>query len=371
MGDAMNRSLITRIDVALGVVLAGGGIVIATLIDKQMHPESPLDAWGSSLIAAAGLALVIRRRAPVVAVLVAGGATTLYLLLGYSYGPIMTSLFIAVYGLARYRPPRQSAPIATAVLAVLLTHLLTDDQSLNGALGLVPGSAWVAVPYAIGLSVWMSAHAREQERARHVSDERMRIAQDVHDIVGHTLAAIKVQADVALHVMHKTPAQAETALRAIAATSGDALNELRITLADLTSDAGDAPTPGIARLDELSDRMRAAGLRIHLERSGTPRTLPTPVEVATYRVLQEAMTNVLRHSPTSRADIHVCYRDDGVAIRVSNPLPRGFRMPNAPAGMGLAGMRRRTESLGGRFSAAITADDAFQVTAELPAPETS
>jgi signal transduction histidine kinase len=204
--------------------------------------------------------------------------------------------------------------------------------------------------------------------ARHDgADERMRLAQDVHDIVGHTLAAIKVQADVALHVVDRQPAQAATALRVISATSGDALNELRFALADLMSNVGHVSTPGLARLDELGDRMRAAGLRVHVERRGTPRTLPGPVEVAGYRVLQEALTNVLRHGPMSRADVQVCYRDAGVTLQVSNPLPRDFTLPCA-AGMGLAGMRRRVDSLGGRFSAVISAGDSFQVTADLPAP---
>ena len=240
-----------RVDLALAAALAVAEVVIAWLIDAGMNPGTPLDLWGMSLIAVSALALAVHRHWPIVAVAVAAGVTTLYLLLGYSYGPIMVGLFIAVYGLARYSPPRQSALVASIVLLVLLTHLLRNKQSLGGAIGIVPGSAWVVVPYAAGLSVRLMRQAREDERARHVADERMRLAQDVHDVVGHNLAAIKMQADIALHVMRKNPEKAEAALIAISGSSGEALGELRTALAELKDHGSRSPTPGLARLDEV------------------------------------------------------------------------------------------------------------------------
>jgi signal transduction histidine kinase len=357
-----------RADLAFAVGLAVAGVAIARLIDAGMHPGTRLDLWGMSLIAAAALALAGRRRWPIVAVAAAAGATTLYLLLGYSYGPIMVSLFIGVYSLARYRPPRQSALVAVIVLLVLLTHLLSNEQSLSGAEGIVPGSAWVVVPYAAGLSVRLTRQAREHERARHVADERTRVAQDVHDIVGHNLAAIKMQADIALHVMRKNPGQAEAALNAISGSSGEALGELRTALAGLKGHDSRLPTPGLARLDELGDRMRAAGLRVRIARTGTPRTLSSPVEVASYRVIQEALTNVLRHGPVPQAEVCVRYRDGGVSLTVTNPVPAGLTAPGPSPGMGLAGMERRVTSLGGRFVTAITPDSHFQVMADIPEP---
>lgn len=355
-------------DLMLAVVLAVAGVVIARLIDPHLEPGAPLDAAGAVLIVVAALALAVRRRWPIVAVAGSAGATTLYLLLGHSYGPIFVSLGIAVYSLARYCPPRQSAIAATVVLAALLTHLITNQQAWNEALGGWPSSGWVVVPYAAGLSVRLARQAREQERAQHVADERVRLAQDVHDIVGHNLAAIKMQADVALHVMRKNPGQAEAALRAISGSSGEALGELRTALTELSSDGSRSPTPGLARLDELGDRMRAAGLRVRIERTGTPRALPGPVDVAGYRVVQEALTNVLRHGPVPQARVQVRYRDGGVSLVITNPVPWGFPAPEVGGGMGLAGMRRRVTSGGGRFGAAITADSHFQVTADIPEP---
>jgi signal transduction histidine kinase len=195
----------------------------------------------------------------------------------------------------------------------------------------------------------------------------MRLAQDVHDIVGHILAAIKMQADIALHVLQKSPGQAEASLQAISGSSGEALSELRTALAGLRDDGSRSPTAGLARLDELGDRMRAAGLRVRIERTGTPRALPGPVEVAGYRVVQEALTNVLRHGPVPQATVQVRYSGDGVSLMITNPVPRDFSTP-APdgAGMGLAGMQRRVTSLGGQFLTVITADNHFQVTADIP-----
>ncbi len=368
---------IARLDLALAATLAVTGVVIARLIDADM-PGTPLDLWGMALIAVAALALAGRRRWPIVAVALAGGATTLYLLFGYSYGLIMVSLFIGVYSVARYCPPRQSGLVAALVLLVLLTHLLTNEQALSGALGIVPGSAWVVVPYAAGLSVRLTRQARADERARHVADERTRLAQDVHDIVGHNLAAIKMQADIALHVMRKNPGQAEAALHAISGSSGEALGELRTALAGLKGPDSRLPTPGLARLDELADRMRAAGLRVRVERTGTPRTLASPVEVASYRIVQEALTNVLRHGPVPQAQVCVRYQDDGVSLTITNPVPGSLAVPEPGtgmglagmglAGMGLAGMKRRVTALGGRFAAVITVDSRFQVSADIPEP---
>jgi signal transduction histidine kinase len=368
VNETLRRWRVPLADLMLAVVLAAAGVAIARLIDPHLRPGTPLDAWGAALIVMAALALAVRRRWPIVAVAGSAGATTLYLLLGHSYGPIMVSLGIAVYTLARHCPPRQSAIVAAAVLAALLTHLVTNEQAWSEALGGWPSSSWVVVPYAAGLSVRLTRQAREQERAQHVADERIRLAQDVHDIVGHNLAAIKMQADVALHVMRKNPGQAEAALRAISGASGEALGELRTVLTELGSDGGPSPTPGLARLDELGDRMRAAGLRVRIERTGTPRALPGPVDVAGYRVVQEALTNVLRHGPVPQAQVQVRYRDGGVSLVITNPVPQGFPAPEPSRGMGLAGMQRRVTSLGGRFLAAITADSHFQVTAHLPEP---
>jgi signal transduction histidine kinase len=114
--------------------------------------------------------------------------------------------------------------------------------------------------------------------------------------------------------------------------------------------------------------MRAAGLRVRIERTGTPRALPGPVDVAGYRVVQEALTNVLRHGPVPQARVQVRYDEDELMVTVTNPLTPDFPAPQADRGMGLSGMHHRVTSLGGRFLALVTADSCFQVTAEIPEP---
>ncbi|SEG98767.1 Signal transduction histidine kinase [Saccharopolyspora kobensis] len=353
-------------DAALAVAITLVGLVGTTIADRWSDTAiRPLDALGLAVVAAAGLSLVLRRRQPVFTAGAVALLTSTYLVLGYTYGPIMLSLVVAVYSLARHRPPSTSAPVAVGVLAVLLVHVLTTGSGLPSLLGAIPGSAWVAVPFAIGSVLRVQREAAERNRAeqlrQRVDDERLRIAQEVHDVVGHGLAAIKMQADVALHVLAKKPEQAEVALEAISRTSSDALDELRATLAVVRR--SDVRTPGLARLDDLLQRMREAGLAVELSTAGQPRQLPPVVDLTGYRILQESLTNVLRHTSDKRAEVSVEYAEDAVVLTITNPLsgPGG-----GGGGLGLPGMRQRVASLGGEFTAGPTADRRFTVHARLP-----
>jgi signal transduction histidine kinase len=226
------------------------------------------------------------------------------------------------------------------------------------------------VPFAIGatrrLSLESAAQARAEVLRQHVNDERLRVAQEVHDIVGHGLAAIKMQADIALHVLAKKPDQAGTALNAISRTSSEALEELRATLAVVrrtSADTSRQPAPSLTRIDELRQRMADAGLDVCLETSGAPRALPAVVDLAGYRVVQESLTNVLRHSVARTATVMVRYDDDAVHVVVTNPARD---VPGARGGLGIAGMRRRVTALGGEFHAGATTDGRFEVRARIP-----
>jgi signal transduction histidine kinase len=177
-----------------------------------------------------------------------------------------------------------------------------------------------------------------------------------------------MQADVALHVLAKKPEQAETALAAISRTSSQALEELRATLAlvrDSGSDATRSPAPGLARLAELRRRMGEAGLAIAIERAGEPRALPPLVDLTGYRIVQESLTNVLRHSGADQATVAISYHPDRVELTISNQLAGA---PGRGGGLGIPGMRQRALDLGGTFEAGPTADGRFEVHACLPAP---
>jgi signal transduction histidine kinase len=358
-------------DIAVAVVLAIVGVTSAALASVWgVVADRPADVVGFALAVGAGLVLALRRRWPLATLAVATAMTSAYLIAGYPYGFIWLSFAVAVYTVARDRPLRQALPPAVATLPLLLVHLMTNSAALPGLLGLAPATAWVAVPFAIGatrrLSLESAAQARAEVLRQHVNDERLRVAQEVHDIVGHGLAAIKMQADIALHVLAKKPDQAGTALNAISRTSSEALEELRATLAVVrrtSADTSRQPAPSLTRIDELRQRMADAGLDVCLETSGAPRALPAVVDLAGYRVVQESLTNVLRHSVARTATVMVRYDDDAVHVVVTNPARD---VPGARGGLGIAGMRRRVTALGGEFHAGATTDGRFEVRALIP-----
>jgi signal transduction histidine kinase len=354
-------------DAALAIVL--GALAAASLASgfgaAQAHGVA-VDARGIALTGAVGLVLAVRRRWPFATLAVAASLTSSYLLLGYPFGLIFVPLVVAVYTVARHRPLTIAVPAAVGALGLLLLHLLVSSE---GALGLAYGTAWVAVPLGIGATVRarqeVAARARADTIRAHVDQERLRVAQEVHDIVGHGLAAIKMQADVALHVLPKKPEQAEKALDAISRTSAQALEELRATLAAVRAAGGDggrAPAPSLARLDELRARMGEAGLHVHVETRGEPRTLPPVVDLTGYRIVQESLTNVLRHTAAKDVTVVIGYEESAVRVAVSNPVTGAV---HDNGGSGIAGMRHRVLDLGGTFSAG-PAGGRFEVTASLP-----
>jgi signal transduction histidine kinase len=362
----VSRQQIGDIVLAAAMLVIG---VIGTAAAGRADPlaSRPVDVYAIALVAAAAGALATRRRWPLSTLVVVAALIATYLMAGYTYGPIYFPFFVAAYTAARHRPIAQAGPVALAALVLTLAHLLT----YSGALwGVAPAAAWVVVPFTLGVTIRVSREAAERERAallrQRIDDERLRVAHDVHDIVGHGLAAIRMQADVALHVMEKKPEQAQVALEAISRTSGEALNELRATLGairDPDHEGGRAPEPGLGRLEALQQRMGDAGARIDVRTSGDPRTLPPEVDLAGYRVVQESLTNVLRHSAVKSAEVQIDYLADAVMITVSNPAPDA-----APGrgGLGIAGMRQRVTALGGEFSAGPTPDRRFEVRASIP-----
>jgi len=357
-------------DTLLALCLAFVGVFGTAAVGSRTSADRPVDGWAFALVLTAAGLLMARRRWTLAALTGVTLATSTYLVAGYPYGPILLSFFVAVYTAARRLPLRTSVPAAVVALAVLLLHVFGEGNPLGVWLSLIPGTAWVVAPFAIGVGVRLGQESRAQDRAevirQAVYEERMRVAQDVHDVVGHGLAAIKMQADVALHVLSRKPGQAELALKAISTTSAAALEELRATLVVVRqSDDSRAATPGLAMLGDLEKRMTHAGVRLRILTSGEPRELPPAVDLAAYRVVQEALTNVLRHADSQAATVRVRYDLDTITVEVTNP---GEAVPvsRIGEGTGIAGMRERAVSLGGTFSAAPSPDGGFRVRAALP-----
>ncbi|MGH9248660.1 MAG: sensor histidine kinase [Acidimicrobiales bacterium] len=221
--------------------------------------------------------------------------------------------------------------------------------------------------------------AREELARRAVVDERLRIARELHDIVAHSMGVVVVQAMVADAVLADDPAQARRAVAAIRDTGRSTLDELWGLLGALRSnDDGTAPLPGLANIDALIDQMTRAGLRVAVEVQGECHAVPQTVDLAAYRVVQESLTNALRHAPGGTVRVEVEYRPDSVDVRVTDDggaLSGVDSPPDAPSvalaltagsGNGLAGMAERVELFGGAFSAGRRAGGGFTVTAHLP-----
>ncbi|WP_218038767.1 sensor histidine kinase [Acrocarpospora pleiomorpha] len=211
------------------------------------------------------------------------------------------------------------------------------------------------------------------ERARRtVLEERNRIARELHDVVAHHMSMISIQAQVAPHLVKDPPEELKENLAGIRQNAVEALTELRRVLGVLRSpDAPpDAPQPTLDRLAELAGSVRGAGLILTIETMGEPRPLSPGVELSAFRIIQEALSNAMRHAPGAAVHVKIGYRTDALAIQITNAEPDRPPSPSAGPGHGLLGMRERTVMLGGELTAGRTPDGGYEVTATLPAKDT-
>jgi signal transduction histidine kinase len=365
----MNRLRNHLGDGLLALLLTAIGLVgTAPAARNQGLPG--VGVWAYVLVVVAAVSVVLRRWQPMAALAITAGSTGLYLLSGFPPGPIVFSVVVTLYTTAAYRPLRTAAVASGVVLLVLMAcGWIGADYGLDGV---APVVAWVAAPLAVGVTVRVSREqsrqSRRDEARRQADAERLRVAQEVHDVVGHGLAAINMQAEIALHLLGRQPSNAEAALTAISHTSRESLDELRATLGAVRrgDDLDDrTPVAGLGRLDALVDRTRAVGVPVTVEIDGLVEALPPAVDLAAYRIVQESLTNVLRHAGTATAEVHLSYLDDVLTVRVTDT---GHGEPTVVAdGHGLSGMRERVTILGGTLSAGPRPDGGFAVTATIPA----
>ena len=368
-------------DVALAVVLA---LVTVAGSVGESHPGNPSDkppagvhiaapAAAYLLVAASALALIWRRRRPVLVLAVSLGAALLYICLGYFGGAVMLNPMFALYAVA----VAVAVPTARAIGLSVITMLLLMGATAAfgpfrtaGGFVLIPGE----VAAALFLGLWVaSRHAALRESAeqarRAVDAERLRIARELHDVVAHTMSTINVQAGVAAHVIDQQPEQAAQALEAIRQASKEGLRELRGILNVLRqADEQDerSPAPRLAQLDELVESATRAGLPTSVIIHGRARTLAPTVDLTAYRIVQESLTNALRHAGPTTASVTLSYTDDQLEVEVLDG-GRG-RVDRTPpgAGHGIAGMRERAEAVGGTLIAGPGPDGGFRVQARLP-----
>jgi signal transduction histidine kinase len=351
-------------DSALALIVLAIGLFGTHPAAEVQHDTDRLHPLAYLFVTAAALALIARTRAPLLTLTTTAALTSAYLILGFPYGPIEISLVVAVFTVGRRLPLRTSSIACAAATVALLLHGVVGRSGATPS-GVLPFSAWTIVPFALAVVVKVTAEANALSRAEQVFEERLRIAQEVHDVVGHGLSAINMQAEIALHLLPKRPEQAKEALTAISRTSKEALDELRATLAVVRrSDPSGlrAPTPGLARLDDLVRRMSGTGVPVTVEFTGTPRDLPTAVDLAAYRVVQESLTNVLRHAGPARATVIIDHEPEALTVTVTD---NGTGGPEKP-GHGINGMRDRVTTLGGTFEAGPGPSGGFRVRGSFP-----
>jgi signal transduction histidine kinase len=358
-------------------------------VDQELaRPLAEPAYLGYLLLIVSGLVLVVRRRWPVAVSAVTVACSVVYYTAHYPDGPTWVGLFVTIYTVMAQGDGRRSLQIVAAGKVVLITvWLVTADLQPFNAAGWVffrIGGAIMAA--ALGESVRarrvLAAEAqeraeraeqtKEEEARRRVDAERLRIAREVHDTVAHAIAVINVQAGVTAHVLDKLPDEARETLLVIEQTSARALGELRSTLGMLR-DAGDdrrAPTPGLNQVEELVGLARDAGLDVKLEVASAPVELPGATDQAAYRILQESITNAIRHAGPARVLVSITYGPADLELQVADDGhgPRDAGRGAGDAGRGIVGMRERAALLGGELTAGPGPGGGFRVRARLPLP---
>jgi signal transduction histidine kinase len=334
------------------------------------------NAFSIVLAAVVPLSLIAFGRYPVPVLWFITLATLGYLELDYPYGPILLSLVVAIVG-SVIRGHRAAAWAATGVFYFGHMALRGEFRGEDWSWGAVAGfGAWalvvlIAADFARVRRERMVAARRAQAETerRQANEERLRIARELHDVVAHHMSLISVQAGVALHLVDRNPEQVQTALATIKDASKEALTELRSlvgVLRDEADTAPRAPTTTLSSLDELVERARHAGLTLRKSTSGEVRTLPTAVELAAVRIVQEAITNVVRHADADEAELRLDYGSDMLTVQVDDDGSGGRRLETITEGSGLRGMRERATALGGTLSVEAAPAGGLRIIARLP-----
>ncbi|WP_170111119.1 sensor histidine kinase [Antricoccus suffuscus] len=361
---------------ALMLFFGAGGTRPAS-INQGLGTPGPL-AYALIVIAAASL--VIMRWRPLLAFTITSTAVITYFAVGYAFGPILISEAAAVFMLARRVELRRTL-VAVAILyvAALLTGLAHGmfGHATWWGIGdaIIWICAWIAVPTAIGTAIRTrsesQAGVRAEQARRAASEERLQMAQDLHDTLGHGLAVIAMHSGVALHVLDSRPDKARESLEAIRATSKESIDGLRAQLdllrAGGTDDAPLRPRSGLADAEVLVRRIRSGGVDVAVD-IPMLQGIPPDVDEAAYRILQESLTNVLRHAGPARASVRVRHDNGALSLDVidTGSGPSRSTAATSSRGTGIRGMRARAESVGGTLAAGPGAEGGFAVHATLP-----
>jgi signal transduction histidine kinase len=390
------------VDMLIALVIAVVQVA-GTIAYGRDEPPSPwaFDAFAGVLLVAGPVALLVRRRWPAATLVVAFAAAAGYTAGGYPRGPagLPAFAFAMVSAIMMGRRALAWRVLVVAFPAFTLLPFLLPDE-VEKARGLADASANLLWLPLVGAATEIArsrlerraerAHVAREEARRRASEERLRIARELHDVLAHSISLINVQSGVALHLLEERPEQARPALEAINEASDEALAELRSVLEVLSRGVGEdgahgeagpraplAPTAGLGDLDGLVRRTRAAGLDVQFAVEGEARVVPTGVGLAAFRIVQEALTNVVRHAGgDARATVRLVHAPTALVVQVDDdgrgPLAAGGPGGSTTAGKGagrgrgIAGMRERVNALDGTFTAGPRPGRGFRVQARFP-----
>jgi signal transduction histidine kinase len=367
-------------DTVLALLVAALAVSHVTIAPPARTDVDPL---GYLLVVVASLVLAARRRAPVAVLLLSTACVLAYQMVGYPGVAAGLPVLVAIYTAVR-AGHRLIAGVVTGIAlakgtAATMVMSLTEQPVREVLEGRIMLAGWLIASGVIGEAA-RKQHAylhqveeraaeaersREEAARRRAGEERLRIARELHDSLTHSISVIKVQAGVAVHLARKRGDDVPETLVAIQEASNDASRELRATLEVLRSDGHDQPASSIEGIGGLLTRSEQAGVSATVIVEGQRRALPPEVDRAAYRIIQEALTNVVRHAAPAEASVRLTYGADRLTVQVDDNGQNGTPSPPVP-GVGLLGMRERVADLGGRLVAEPRAVGGFTVRAELP-----
>jgi signal transduction histidine kinase len=391
-GPPWRRWLATPPAVARLPWLSSGVVLLIQLVGSTFASQSQeqtgqadhritLDVFGYALLVLGPALLVLRHRHPPLAAFGTAVTAAVYLGAGYPYGPVFLSVGVGAFGavVTGHRYAAWGALGLFWLSRLLVGHWLYewlppgDDGPEAWAADAATASlaiALLAVSELLRVRREQLARARSEREAaerRRADEERLRIARELHDVLAHSISVINVQAGVGLALLDSDPDQARTALTTIKSASKEALGEVRQVLDTLRSPGGAAPrapAPGLARLPELAVQAADAGLTVETRTEGAPSPLPPGADLAAFRIVQEALTNTVRHSGSRTARVRLRYAADELQLQIDDDGPATGE--GTVGGNGLVGMRERAAAFGGTVTAGPRDDGGFRVTARLP-----
>jgi signal transduction histidine kinase len=359
---------VPALDVAAAVTLAAF-MAVVSLVARVTQPEArPVTALGVALLVVCGLALAMRRTMPLLAFTLAVGAAVVYLGLRFAGWPVYLGAFAGLVALvSEVTEARLWGPFAT-VGGLGMAVSTGPPEGWQPVRMTTIAVVWAAVAVLAARGARVRRRLAEKEAASRVVEERLRIARELHDVLSHSLASISLHAGVGLHLVDRQPEQAQESLRTIRQVSADALAQARAALAVVRGVGADPPAVahGLADLDALAASVRVTGLRVDVDTDLDGRPVPQMIGATAYRVVQEALTNVMRHAGSgAHARVHVGLVHDWLEIEVTDDGV-GAPTPVRSSGHGLQGMAERVSAVGGQLRAGPAPGGGFTVHARLP-----